>query len=43
MHIVDITIVILYFLLMIVVGWFVAKLAARNPESYFLAGKSLPW
>jgi Na+/proline symporter len=43
MHVVDITIITLYFLLMIVVGWFVAKLAARNPESYFLAGKSLPW
>jgi SSS family solute:Na+ symporter len=43
MHAVDITIIILYFLLMIAVGWFVAKLAARNPESYFLAGKSLPW
>jgi SSS family solute:Na+ symporter len=43
MHALDITIVILYFLLMIGVGWVVAKLAARNPESYFLAGKSLPW
>ncbi len=43
MHAVDITIIILYFLLMIAVGWFVAKKAARNPESYFLAGKSLPW
>jgi SSS family solute:Na+ symporter len=43
MHALDITIVVLYFLLMIAVGWVVAKLAARNPESYFLAGKSLPW
>ena len=43
MHAVDITIVIFYFILMIIVGWAVAKLAARNPESYFLAGKSLPW
>jgi len=43
MHAVDITIIIFYFILMIVVGWAVAKLAARNPESYFLAGKSLPW
>ncbi len=43
MHALDITIIVLYFLLMIVVGWVVAKLAARNPESYFLAGKSLPW
>jgi Na+/proline symporter len=43
MHALDITIIVVYFLLMIAVGWFVAKLAARNPESYFLAGKSLPW
>ncbi len=43
MHVVDITIIVLYFILMIAVGWVVAKLAARNPESYFLAGKSLPW
>jgi SSS family solute:Na+ symporter len=43
MHALDITIIVLYFILMIAVGWFVAKLAARNPESYFLAGKSLPW
>ncbi len=28
---------------MVVVGWVVAKMAARNAESYFLAGKSLPW
>jgi Na+/proline symporter len=43
MHALDITIIVLYFLLMIAVGWVVAKMAARNPESYFLAGKSLPW
>ncbi len=43
MHALDITIIVLYFILMIVVGWVVAKLAARSPESYFLAGKSLPW
>jgi Na+/proline symporter len=43
MHALDITIIALYFILMIAVGWVVAKMAARNPESYFLAGKSLPW
>ena len=25
------------------VGWVVAKKASQNAESYFLAGKSLPW
>jgi SSS family solute:Na+ symporter len=43
MHALDITIVALYLVLMVAVGWVVARLAARNPESYFLAGKSLPW
>jgi SSS family solute:Na+ symporter len=43
MHALDITIVALYFALMVAIGWVVARLAARNPESYFLAGKSLPW
>lgn len=43
MHAIDITIIVLYMLLMVAVGWIVAKLAARNAESYFLAGKSLPW
>ena len=28
---------------MVVVGWWVAKKASQNAESYFLAGKSLPW
>jgi len=43
MHFLDILIIIVYLLLMIVVGWVVAKLAAKNAESYFLAGKRLPW
>ncbi|MFZ5829462.1 MAG: sodium:solute symporter family transporter, partial [Planctomycetota bacterium] len=43
MHVADLTIIAVYMLLMVAVGWFVMRLAARNPESYFLAGKSLPW
>jgi Na+/proline symporter len=43
MHPLDIAIVAAYLLLMVAVGWVVAKMAAKNPESYFLAGKSLPW
>jgi Na+/proline symporter len=43
MHPVDLTIIVLYLLLMSLVGWWVAKKASRNAESYFLAGKSLPW
>jgi Na+/proline symporter len=43
MHPVDITIIVLYLILMALVGWWVSKKASRNAESYFLAGKSLPW
>ncbi len=43
MHTIDIVIIALYMVLMIGVGWWVAKKAARNAESYFLADKSLPW
>jgi Na+/proline symporter len=43
MHTVDLVIIVLYFLHMLAVGWWVAKKAARDSESYFLAGKSLSW
>jgi len=43
MHPLDLTIIILYLIVMGVVGWWVSKKASRSTESYFLAGKSLPW
>jgi len=43
MHPVDLTIIVLYLILMAVVGWWVSKKASRSAETYFLAGKSLPW
>jgi len=43
MHPIDLTIIIVYLILMGLVGWWVAKKASRSAESYFLAGKSLPW
>jgi solute:Na+ symporter, SSS family len=43
MHSVDLAIIAAYMVLMIVVGVWVTRKAARNPEAYFLAGKSLPW
>src|ERR1017187_995226 len=43
MHPIDLTIIAVYLLLMSLVGWWVAKKASRSAESYFLAGKSLPW
>ncbi len=43
MHTVDLAIVAVYLVLMSAVGWWVSRRASRNSESYFLAGKSLPW
>lgn len=43
MHPLDLSIIIAYLLVMALVGWWVAKKASRSAESYFLAGKSLPW
>jgi solute:Na+ symporter, SSS family len=43
MHPIDLGIVLTYLILMSLVGWWSAKKAARNAESYFLASKSLPW
>jgi solute:Na+ symporter, SSS family len=43
MHPVDLSIIVLYLILMALVGWWVSKKASQSAESYFLAGKSLPW
>jgi Na+/proline symporter len=43
MHPLDIAIIVLYFILMVVVGFWVSKKASQSAESYFLAGKSMPW
>lgn len=43
MHPLDILVIVLYALLMLGVGWCVARRASKNTESYFLADKSMPW
>lgn len=43
MHALDLTIIVLYLILMALVGWWVSKKASQSAESYFLAGKSFPW
>ncbi|MFO0892702.1 MAG: sodium:solute symporter family protein [Isosphaeraceae bacterium] len=43
MHPLDLTIIAIYLVLMSVVGWWVSKKASQSAETYFLAGKSLPW
>ena len=43
LHAIDIAIIIGYFLTVILVGLWVSRRGAKNLESYFLGGKSLPW
>ncbi|MFT3682661.1 MAG: Na+:solute symporter [Ferruginibacter sp.] len=40
---IDISIVILYLVVMVMVGWLMRKKARQNKESYLMGGKSLPW
>ncbi len=40
---IDLTIIACYLVAMALVGLWSAKKASKNAESYFLAGKSLPW
>ncbi len=40
---IDIAIILVYFLTVILVGLWVSRRGAKNLESYFLGGKSLPW
>ena len=42
-HFIDISIIILYLLITIAIGFWVSKRASKNLDSYFLGGKTLPW
>ncbi len=39
----DISIVIIYLISMVMIGWFFRKKARLNKESYLMGGKKLPW
>src|SRR3954463_16628125 len=39
----DISIIIAYLVMMLMIGWFLRKKASQNKESYLLGGKKLPW
>ena len=43
LSLVDITIIVLYLLTMIIIGLLLKKRAAKNLDSYFLGGKTLPF
>lgn len=40
---IDISIIILYLVTMLMIGWVLRKKARQNQESYLLGGKKLPW
>lgn len=40
---IDISMVLVYLAVMVMVGWYYRKKARENKESYLLGGKSLPW
>src|SRR6185436_923774 len=39
----DISIIVLYLVTMVVIGWVLRKKARENKESYLMGGKKLPW
>ncbi|MBN2180493.1 MAG: hypothetical protein JW715_01165 [Sedimentisphaerales bacterium] len=43
LHAIDISIIILYLVSTVVVGFLISKRASKNMDSYFLGGKSIPW
>ena len=42
-HSVDLAILLVYFAATILVGLWVSKRGAKDSDSYFLGGKTLPW
>ncbi|NIA30413.1 MAG: sodium:solute symporter [Actinobacteria bacterium] len=43
MHVVDISIIIAYLVIVVFIGFLISKRAAQNIDSYFLGGKTVPW
>ncbi|MGD2094146.1 MAG: Na+:solute symporter [Phycisphaerales bacterium] len=43
LHAIDISIIALYLVSTVVVGFLISKRASKNMDSYFLGGKSIPW
>jgi solute:Na+ symporter, SSS family len=41
--IIDVSIIILYLVTMVMIGWLLRKKARQNKESYLMGGKKLPW
>ena len=39
----DISIIVLYLIAMVMLGWFLRKKAGENKENYLMGGRQLPW
>ena len=43
MHVVDLTIIIIYLIAVVIIGFLVSRRASQNIDSYFLGGNEVPW
>jgi Na+/proline symporter len=43
LHAIDVGIIVVYFVATILLGFWVSRRGARDLDSYFLGGKSMPW
>ena len=43
MHVVDLTIIIVYVIAVVIIGFLVSRRASQNLDSYFLGGNEVPW
>jgi SSS family solute:Na+ symporter len=43
LHFIDISIIFLYLIATVVIGFLISKRASKNIDSYFLGGKTIPW
>ena len=43
LQLIDVSIIILYLVTMVMIGWVLRKKARQNKESYLMGGKKLPW
>jgi solute:Na+ symporter, SSS family len=43
LQLIDISIIIAYLVIMVMLGWLLRKKARQNKESYLLGGKKIPW
>ncbi len=43
LHFIDLSIIVLYIVSVVAIGFLISKKASANLNSYFLAGRSMPW